>query len=37
MNLGRLGQRGPQPTLTDSEVIIMEVAGTFAGLQDANL
>jgi hypothetical protein len=37
MNLGWLGQRGPPPTLADSEVIIMEVVGAFAGLQEANL
>ena len=29
LNLGRLRQRGPQPTLSDSEVITMELVGEF--------
>ena len=34
----RLRQRGPQPKLTDSEVLTMEVVGTYLGLaQDSEL
>src|SRR5438045_8963826 len=29
LNLGRLRQRGPTPTLADSEVITMELVGEF--------
>lgn len=32
LNLPRLRQRGPRPTLHDSEVITMEVAGEFMGI-----
>jgi hypothetical protein len=32
LNLPRLRQRGPQPTLSDSEVITMELAGEFFGI-----
>jgi hypothetical protein len=33
MNLPRLRRRGPQPRLHDSEVITMEVAGEFLGIE----
>ncbi len=32
LDLGRLRQRGPQPTLADSEVITIEIVGEFWGL-----
>src|ERR1051325_10567279 len=32
LHLGRLRTRGPQPTLSDSEVLTMEIVGEFWGL-----
>lgn len=30
----RIRQRGPRPTLSDSEVLAMEVVGEFVGIDD---